>query len=55
MVTNGTALTIRLTDRWGIDEFTNVLQESGYDVLLASHDAQWHLKGRDMLVVAEAP
>lgn len=40
---------------WGIDEFTNALTESGYQVLLASHEAQWHLKGRDMLVVAEAP
>lgn len=39
---------------WGIDEFTNALTERGYRVLLASHEAQWHLKGRDMLVVAEA-
>jgi len=40
---------------WGIGEFTNALKEIGYNVLLASHEARWHLKGRDMLVVAEIP
>jgi hypothetical protein len=38
---------------WTIREFTSVLKNIGFSVIQANHDAVFHLKGRDMFVVAE--
>ena len=38
---------------WDINEFTSMLEENGYKILSANHDAIFHVKGRDMLVIAE--
>jgi predicted SAM-dependent methyltransferase len=38
---------------WDIDEFTSVLVAEGFNILKADHDAIFHVKGRDMFVVAE--
>lgn len=38
---------------WTIREFTSVLKNIGFSMIQANHDAVFHLKGRDMFVVAE--
>ncbi len=38
---------------WDINEFTSMLQNEGFKILKANHDAVFHVKGRDMFVVAE--
>jgi predicted SAM-dependent methyltransferase len=38
---------------WDIEEFTNMLLSEGFNIKSANHDAIFHVKGRDMLVIAE--
>jgi len=38
---------------WDIEEFTSMLITEGFNILRADHEAIFHVKGRDMLVVAE--
>lgn len=38
---------------WRINEFVGELKKIGYRIMSANHDAIFHLKGRDMIVVAE--
>ena len=38
---------------WDIEEFTSMLITEGFNILRADHEAIVHVKGRDMLVVAE--
>jgi predicted SAM-dependent methyltransferase len=38
---------------WDINEFTNMLKVEGFRILKANHEAVFHIKGRDMFVVAE--
>ncbi len=38
---------------WDMDEFTYMLINSGFKILSATHDALFHVKGRDMFVIAE--
>lgn len=38
---------------WSINEFVGELKKIGYRIMSANHDAIFHLKGRDMIVVAE--
>ncbi len=38
---------------WDINEFTTMLQTEGFKIIKANHDAVFHIKGRDMFVVAE--
>jgi predicted SAM-dependent methyltransferase len=40
---------------WTIEEFFSQLKALGYSIVSATHDAIFHMKGRDMLVVAEKP
>ena len=40
---------------WTLTEFCAELEKSGFKIISATHDAQFHLKGRDMFVVAEKP
>ncbi len=36
---------------WDMQEFCTMLQEEGFQIVSASHDAKFHQKGRDMFVV----
>jgi predicted SAM-dependent methyltransferase len=38
---------------WDIEEFTNMLKSEGFNIISANHEAIFHIKGRDMLVIAE--
>ena len=38
---------------WTLDEFTSELQSIGFKIVSASHEARFHMKGRDMFVIAE--
>lgn len=38
---------------WTLSEFSEVLTHLGFQVVEANHDAKFHVKGRDMFVVAQ--
>jgi hypothetical protein len=38
---------------WTLQEFTCELKSIGFKIISASHNAVFHMKGRDMFVVAE--
>ena len=38
---------------WTISEFSTVLKDIGFKIIKADHEAIFHMKGRDMLIIAE--
>ena len=38
---------------WDINEFTMMLKSEGFKIIKADHDAIFHVKGRDMVVIGE--
>ena len=38
---------------WDINEFTTMLKSEGFKIIKADHEAIFHVKGRDMVVIGE--